>query len=160
MAAESLARLNASRKAVARESEEYGRSIRDNQCLVRFARFCRAKLEAAIEKGRFDSSGDTAHYKKVLSSWRRASRNTRPSLELRRLLIGRRRISATITSGRRSATPSQPRRVSFRKRISPHAEPISSIRAGRTRERCHERVPRARECSRRFGQDGAELCVR
>ncbi len=67
MAAASMAGLNASRKAVTRESEEYGRFIRDNECLIRIARFYRAKLEAAIEKGRFDSSGDTAHYKKMLS---------------------------------------------------------------------------------------------
>ncbi len=67
MATESLAGLNASRNAVRREDDEYGRFIRDNECLVRFARFYRAKLEAAIEKGRFDRTGDTAHYEKMLS---------------------------------------------------------------------------------------------
>jgi hypothetical protein len=67
MAVESLEHLNASRGAVKREADEYARFIRDNECILRFAKFYRAKLEAAVEKGRFDATGDTGHYEKMLS---------------------------------------------------------------------------------------------
>ena len=66
MAVESLERLKAAQASVSLESSEYARFVSDNECLVRFARFYRAKLEAAIEKGRFDASGQTEHYDKML----------------------------------------------------------------------------------------------
>ena len=41
--------------------------MNDNRCVLRLARFYRAKIEAAIEKGRFDASGDPAHYERMLA---------------------------------------------------------------------------------------------
>ncbi len=67
MAEESLAGLEAAQPKVGREPEEYARFINDNRCVVRLARFYRAKIEAAIEKGRFDASDDPAHYERMLA---------------------------------------------------------------------------------------------
>ena len=67
MAKESLTGLETAQPKVARDPDEYTRFINDNRCVVRFARFYQAKIEAAIEKGRFDSSGDPAHYQRMLA---------------------------------------------------------------------------------------------
>lgn len=64
---ESLAGLEAAQPRAKRESEEYARFVNDNRCVLRLARFYRAKIEAAIEKGRFDGSGDPAHYERMLA---------------------------------------------------------------------------------------------
>ncbi len=66
MAQESLAELEAAKPNAASEADEYARFIDDNRCILRLARFYRAKIEAAIEKGRFDSSDDPAHYARML----------------------------------------------------------------------------------------------
>jgi hypothetical protein len=67
LAEESLAGLETAKTYVTRESDEYARFISDNRCILRFARFYRAKIEAAIEKGQFDSSDDPAHYERMLA---------------------------------------------------------------------------------------------
>jgi hypothetical protein len=67
MAEESLAELEAAQARVTREKDEYARFLNDNRCILRLARFHRAKLEAAIEKGNFDASGDVVHYERMLA---------------------------------------------------------------------------------------------
>ena len=67
LAEESLAGLEAAQPHAKRESEEYARFVNDNRCVLRLARFYRAKIEAAIEKGRFEASADPAHYERMLS---------------------------------------------------------------------------------------------
>jgi hypothetical protein len=67
MAEESLAGLEAAQPKVGREPEEYARFMNDNRCVFRLARFYRAKIEAAIEKGRFDTSNDPADYERMLA---------------------------------------------------------------------------------------------
>jgi hypothetical protein len=65
MAEQSLAELESARR-FAQEPDEYARFLTDNRCVLALARFYRAKMEAAIEKGRYDSTGDTAHYQAML----------------------------------------------------------------------------------------------
>jgi len=67
LAEESLAGLQAAQPMVKRDPEEYARFIADNRCVLKFARFYRAKIEAALEKGRYDSSGDSVHYRRMLT---------------------------------------------------------------------------------------------
>lgn len=67
MAEESLAGLEAAQAKAGRDPGEYARFLNDNRCILRFARFYRAKIEAAIEKGKFDSSDDPAHYQRMLA---------------------------------------------------------------------------------------------
>jgi hypothetical protein len=64
---ESLAGLEAAQSKAERETAEYARFVNDNRCVLRLARFYRAKIEAAIEKGRFDAAGDPAHYERMLA---------------------------------------------------------------------------------------------
>jgi hypothetical protein len=66
MAEQSLAGLEHAQPEAARERAEYARFINDNRCVLLLARFYRAKLEAALEKGRYDATGDTAHYAAML----------------------------------------------------------------------------------------------
>ncbi len=68
MAEESLAGLEWAKATVGREPAEYARFIDDNRCVLHLARFYRAKIEAAIEKGSFDSSNDPAHFARMLAS--------------------------------------------------------------------------------------------
>ena len=66
MAEESLAMLEAAKASAATEGEEYARFLNDNRCVLLLARFYRAKIEAAIEKGSYDETGKTAHYEAML----------------------------------------------------------------------------------------------
>ncbi len=66
MAEQSLAELEKAQRSADKEPEEYARFLIDNRCVLALARFYRAKIEAAIEKGRYDSTGDTAHYQAML----------------------------------------------------------------------------------------------
>jgi hypothetical protein len=45
---------------------EYGHFLTDAQCILALAKFYRAKIEAANEKGLYDASGETAHYDRML----------------------------------------------------------------------------------------------
>jgi hypothetical protein len=45
---------------------EYGRFLTDARGILYLAKFYRAKLEAATEKGLYDGSGETAHYDRML----------------------------------------------------------------------------------------------
>jgi hypothetical protein len=66
-AEESLAGLESAQSQDVKEKEEYARFLNDNRCVLHFARFYRAKLEAAIEKGKYDATGDTVHYDAMLA---------------------------------------------------------------------------------------------
>ncbi len=68
MAEDSLKQLDATQTSVKLEKAEYERFQNDNRCILLLARFFRAKLEAAIEKGRYDESLDLAHYDRMLYS--------------------------------------------------------------------------------------------
>jgi hypothetical protein len=57
--------LNGLKSAQAPDAE-YGRFITDAQCILNLARFYRAKLEAATEKGLYDATGDARHYDRML----------------------------------------------------------------------------------------------
>lgn len=45
---------------------EYARFVSDAQCILALARFYRAKLEAATEKGLYDASANTVHYDRMI----------------------------------------------------------------------------------------------
>ncbi len=45
---------------------EYGRFLTDAQSILHLAKFYRAKLEAAIEKGLYDASGELVHYDRMI----------------------------------------------------------------------------------------------
>ena len=66
MAEDSLAGLEAVRESATRGKEELARFVNDNLCILYLARFYRAKLAAAIAKGRYDASGNLADYDKML----------------------------------------------------------------------------------------------
>ncbi len=66
MAEQSLATLERSQASATKEAGEFARFIVDNRCVLALARFYRAKLEAAVEKGRYDATGDIAHYQSML----------------------------------------------------------------------------------------------
>ena len=66
MAEESLAELERAAPAASRESDEYARFVNDNRCVLLLVRFYRVKMEAALEKGRYEASGDDAHYRAML----------------------------------------------------------------------------------------------
>lgn len=66
MAEDSLDGLEALGDSAARNSDELTRFADDNRCILYLAKFYRAKLAAAIAKGKFDSTGDFAEYDKML----------------------------------------------------------------------------------------------
>lgn len=57
--------MNGLKSAHATEPE-YGRFLTDAQCVLDLARFYRAKLEAATEKGLYEATGDARHYDRML----------------------------------------------------------------------------------------------
>ncbi|MFN7994289.1 MAG: hypothetical protein U0Q18_11830 [Bryobacteraceae bacterium] len=65
MAEDALAGLKSAHPQVA-DNPEYGRFVTDAECVLHLARFYRAKLEAATEKGLFDATGDDRHYDRML----------------------------------------------------------------------------------------------
>jgi hypothetical protein len=65
MAEDALAGLK-SAQPDARNDPEYPRFVTDAQCILDLARFYRAKIEAANEKGLYDAAGDRRHYDRML----------------------------------------------------------------------------------------------
>ncbi len=68
MAEDSLKQLSGAQSSVKLELEEFARFQSDSRCILLLARFFRAKLQAAIEKGRYDESLNLAHYDRMLNS--------------------------------------------------------------------------------------------
>jgi hypothetical protein len=66
MAEQALAALQRHVGQAQREPQEYARFVNDAKCIVHLARFYRAKVAAAIEKGLFDHGGDTRNYDRML----------------------------------------------------------------------------------------------
>jgi hypothetical protein len=66
MAGQSLQELRASQPAATGDPEEYRRLIGDATCILDLARFYHSKIEAAVEKGRYDATGNDSGYRKML----------------------------------------------------------------------------------------------
>jgi hypothetical protein len=66
MAEESLAVLEAAEGTATRDKEEFARFLNDNRCILYLARFYRAKLAAAIAKGKYDATGNFTEYDNML----------------------------------------------------------------------------------------------
>jgi len=67
MATEALKELHDAQDAATREPDEYARFVNDAACILDLARFYHAKIEAAIEKGLYDQTGDETHYQRMLA---------------------------------------------------------------------------------------------
>jgi len=65
MASQALAALEKS--SAPRDRPEYDRFVNDARIYVHFSRFYRAKLEAALEKGRYDTSGNLTDADRMLA---------------------------------------------------------------------------------------------
>jgi hypothetical protein len=65
MAEDALAGLK-SAQPVVQNDPEYARFVTDAKCILDLARFYRAKIEAAAEKGLYDAAGDSQHYDRML----------------------------------------------------------------------------------------------
>ncbi len=55
-------------QAVRTNDPEYRRFVTDAQCILDLAKFYRAKLEAAYEKGLYDATGGDEHYERMLKA--------------------------------------------------------------------------------------------
>lgn len=66
MAEQALAALERGAGEVQREQREYSRFVNDARCILHLARFYRAKVAAAIEKGLYDHGGGDRHYQRML----------------------------------------------------------------------------------------------
>lgn len=55
-------------RSVPATGDEYRRFVTDAQCILDLARFYRAKLEAAYEKGLYDAAGGDEHYDRMLKA--------------------------------------------------------------------------------------------
>jgi hypothetical protein len=66
MAAQALEGLERTQNSAARNQAEFQRFRNDAGILARFSRFYRAKLEAALEKGRYDALHDVRHLDRAL----------------------------------------------------------------------------------------------
>ena len=66
MAEQALGALERGAGQVRRERPEYARFVNDARCIVHLARFYRAKVAAAIEKGLYDRGGDGRNYQRML----------------------------------------------------------------------------------------------
>ncbi len=67
MAENSLAGLEAANGTATTNNDEFARFTSDNLCILYLARFYRAKIAAAIAKGKFDASGNFAEYDTLLA---------------------------------------------------------------------------------------------
>lgn len=67
MAQEALTALEKGEARATRERDEYGRFLNDARAVAHLARFYREKVAAALEKGLFDRTGETAYYDRMLA---------------------------------------------------------------------------------------------
>jgi hypothetical protein len=67
MAEDALQGLESSTGAAHSEQAEYRRFINDARSMVQVARFYRAKIAAAVEKGVFENTGERQHYARMLT---------------------------------------------------------------------------------------------
>jgi hypothetical protein len=67
MAEQALSGLGSAAGAALSEQAEYGRFVNDARCMLQVARFYRAKIAAAIEKGLFESTGESERYARMLT---------------------------------------------------------------------------------------------
>ncbi|MFN0172183.1 MAG: hypothetical protein ACKV22_37760 [Bryobacteraceae bacterium] len=66
MADQALEALERGAGLARQERQEYSRFVNDARCIVHLARFYRAKVAAAIEKGIYDHGGDDRKYERML----------------------------------------------------------------------------------------------
>ena len=67
MSEQAVVELKSEQASATREADEYARFVNDAECVLDLARFYENKIEAAVEKGRYDTAQDQVDYQQMLA---------------------------------------------------------------------------------------------